>query len=74
MTESTRPQTPEEDAALRALEIKHRRRHRWIALYSSVTVSVHTTVILHTLWRGWPRITRGLITIVEDMLTEDTED
>jgi hypothetical protein len=54
MTESTGPQTPEEEAALRALEIKHRRRHRWIALYSSVTVSVHTTLILHTLWDGWP--------------------
>jgi hypothetical protein len=54
MTESTEPQTPEEEAALRALAAKHRRRHRWIALYSSVTVSVHTTLILHTLWDGWP--------------------
>ena len=54
MAESTEPQTPEEDAALRALEIKHRRRHRWIALFSSVTVSVHTTVILTTAWDRWP--------------------
>jgi hypothetical protein len=54
MTESTELQTPEEEAALCALEIKHRRRHRWMALYASVTVSVHTTLILHTLWDGWP--------------------
>lgn len=54
MTESTRPQTPEEEAALRALEIKHRRRHRWIALFWSVSVSVHTTLILQAIWDGWP--------------------
>jgi hypothetical protein len=72
--ESAEPQTPEEEVALRALAAKHWHRRRWIALCWSVSVSVHTTVILHTLWRGWPRITRGLITIVEDMLTEDTED
>jgi hypothetical protein len=47
-------QTPEEEAALRELAARHRRRHRWIALFSSVTVSVHTTLILHTLWDGWP--------------------
>jgi hypothetical protein len=60
MAESTEPQTPEEDAALRALEIKHRRRHRWIALFSSVTVSVHTTVILATAWDRWPLHARDL--------------
>ena len=63
MTESTGSQTPEEDAALRVLEIKHRRRHRWIALYSSVNVSVHTTLILHTLWDGWPLNDRDLGTL-----------
>ena len=31
MTESAAPQTPEEEAALRVLEIKDRRRHRWVA-------------------------------------------
>jgi hypothetical protein len=54
MDASTEPQTPEEEAALRALAIKHRRRHRWIALFWSVSVSVHVTLILHTLWDGWP--------------------
>jgi hypothetical protein len=61
MAESTEPQTPEEEAALRALEIKHRRRHRWIALFWSVTVSVHTTLILHTLWDGWPLQERDVV-------------
>jgi hypothetical protein len=60
MTESTRPQTPEEEEALRALEIKHWRRHRWLALFWSVTVSGYTTLILHTLWNGWPLSTRDL--------------
>jgi hypothetical protein len=60
MTESTGPQTPAEEAALRVLEIKHRRRHRWIALFSSVTVSVHTTVILATAWDRWPLHARDL--------------
>jgi hypothetical protein len=60
MTESTGPQTPAEEAALRVLEIKHRRRHRWIALFSSVTVSVHTTVILATAWDRWPLYARDL--------------
>jgi hypothetical protein len=54
MTESVEPQTPEEDAALRALAAKHWRRRRWIALFWSVTVSVHATLILHTVWDGWP--------------------
>jgi hypothetical protein len=36
------------------LAVKHRRRHRWVALVFSVCVSVHTTAILHTLWHGWP--------------------
>jgi hypothetical protein len=61
MTESTAPQTPEEEAARRALEAKYWRRHRWIALYSSVTVSVHTTLILHTLWDGWPLQERDMV-------------
>jgi len=61
MTESTRPQTPEEEAALRALEARHRRRHRWIALFWSVTVSVHTTLILHTLWDSWPLQERDVV-------------
>jgi hypothetical protein len=60
MTESTGPQMPEEEAALRTLEIKHRRRHRWIALFSSVTVSVHTTLILTTAWDRWPLHARDL--------------
>jgi hypothetical protein len=30
MTESTGPQTPEEEAALCALEARHQRRHRWV--------------------------------------------
>jgi hypothetical protein len=63
MTESTAPQTPEEEAARHALEAKYWRRHRWIALYSSVTVSVHTTLILHTLWDGWP-LARDLLWLV----------
>jgi hypothetical protein len=54
MAESTEPQTPEEVAALCALAVKHRRGHRWVALVLSMSVSVHTTVILHTLWHGWP--------------------
>jgi hypothetical protein len=61
MTESTAPQTPEEEAALHALAIKHRRRHWWIALYASVTVSVHTTLLLHTLWDGWPLQERDVV-------------
>jgi hypothetical protein len=60
MAESTEPQTPEE-AALRALAAKHRRRHRWIALLSSVIVSTHTTVILATTWHGWPLNERDLV-------------
>ena len=54
MAEPTEPQTPEEMAALRELAAAHRRRHCWVALVSSVCVSVHTTAILHTLWHGWP--------------------
>jgi hypothetical protein len=60
MAESVEPQTPEEEAALRALEIKHRRRHRWIALFWSVAVSGHTTIILHTIWDSWPLHERDL--------------
>jgi hypothetical protein len=36
------------------VEAKHRRRHQWVALFFSVVVSVHTTIILHTLWDSWP--------------------
>jgi hypothetical protein len=61
MVESIEPQAPEEATALRALEIKHRRRHRWIALYASVTVSVHATLLLHTLWDGWPLQARDVV-------------
>jgi hypothetical protein len=38
MDASAEPQTPEEAAALRELVVKHRRRHRWIALVFSVCV------------------------------------
>ena len=61
MAASVDPQTPEEAAALRALATKHRRRHRWVALLSSVVVSGHTTIILHTLWDGWPLDARDLL-------------
>jgi hypothetical protein len=41
--------------ALAHMERIHvRRRHRWVVLFSSVVVSGHTTLILHTLWDGWP--------------------
>ena len=54
MAEPTEPLTPEEEVALRVLEITHRRRHWWVALSWSVIPSVHTTIILHTRWHGWP--------------------
>jgi hypothetical protein len=60
MAASVEPQTPEEDAVLRALAATHRRRHRWFALFWSVAVSGHVTVILHTIWHEWPLDTRGL--------------
>jgi hypothetical protein len=60
MAEPTEPLTPEEEAALRVLEITHRRRHWWIALSWSVILSVHTTIILHTRWHGWPLHERDL--------------
>jgi hypothetical protein len=63
MTESTNSQTPEEAAVLRELAATHRRRHRWIALFSSVLVSVHATLILHTSWHDWPLDTRDLIVL-----------
>jgi hypothetical protein len=52
--EPTEALTPEEAAALRELAATHRRRHRWFALFWSVVISVHMTVILHTIWHGWP--------------------
>jgi hypothetical protein len=60
MDGSPEPQTPEEAAALRELAVKHRRRHRWVALVVSTNVSVHTTVILHTVWCDWPLNARDL--------------
>jgi hypothetical protein len=60
MAEPTEVLTPEEEAALRELEAKHRRRHRWVALCWSVCVSVDATVILHTIWNGWPLHARDL--------------
>jgi hypothetical protein len=41
MTEPAKPQTPVE-AVLRILDAKQCRRHQWIALFSSVVVSVQT--------------------------------
>jgi hypothetical protein len=61
MTASTDPQTPEEAAALHVLATTHRRRHRWVALLSSVAVSVHTTSILYTIWHDWPLDARDLL-------------
>lgn len=63
MAESTNSQTPEEAAVLRELAAMHRRRHRWIALFSSVVVSVHMTIILHSIWHDWPLDTRDLIVL-----------
>ena len=64
MDASTEPQTPEEEAALRELAATHRRRHRWVALFSSLCVSVHTTLILHTVWHDWPLDARDLGALV----------
>jgi hypothetical protein len=61
MAEPTEPLTPEEEAALRALAARHRRWHRWVARLSSVVVSGHTAIILHTLWDGWPLDARDLM-------------
>jgi hypothetical protein len=52
--ERTAPLTPEAQAALRQVEATYRRRHQWVALCRSVVVSVHTMIILHTLWDSWP--------------------
>jgi hypothetical protein len=60
MAGSVDPQTPEEAAALRELAATHQRRHRWFALFWSVTISVHTTIILHTVWHSWPLDARDL--------------
>jgi hypothetical protein len=60
MAASVEPQTPEEEAALRELAGTHRRRHRWFALFWSVTISAHTTIILHTIWHDWPLDARDL--------------
>ena len=61
MEASMEPQTSEEEAALRALAVKHQRRHRWMALFCSLCVSVHTLVILHTVWRDWLRNAGDLV-------------
>ena len=63
MVERSAPLTPEGEAALHRMEAKHRRRHRWLALFWSVVVSVHTTLVLHTLWEDWPLDTRDLWTV-----------
>jgi hypothetical protein len=60
MAASIEPQTPEEAAALRELAATHRRRHRWLALYYSVCISVHATLILHAVWHDWPLDARDL--------------
>jgi hypothetical protein len=60
MAASVEPQTSEEEAALHELAATHRRRHRWLALFWSVTVSMHTTIILHTIWHNWPLDARDL--------------
>jgi hypothetical protein len=63
------PQTPEEAVALRELAATHRRRHRSLALFCSVTVSVHTTIILHTIWHDWPLDTRAWSAILDGNVT-----
>jgi hypothetical protein len=60
MMASVEPQTPEETAALRELAATHRRRHWWLALCWSVTVSAHVTLILYTIWQDWPLDARDL--------------
>jgi len=60
MAASVKPQTPEEAAALRELAATHRRQHRWFALCCRVTVSAHTTIILHMTWQDWPLDARDL--------------
>jgi hypothetical protein len=60
MTESTGPQTPEEEAALRELAAGHRRRHRLAALLMAVITSTYITVILATTWHDWPLTARDL--------------
>ena len=61
MAEPTEPLTPAEDAALRALAATHRRRPRWFALVWRMTVSVHTTLVLHTIRHDWPLDARDLM-------------
>ena len=61
MAASVEPQTPEEEAALRELAATHRRRHPWYALFCSVTISVHTTLILYAVWHDWPLAARDLV-------------
>jgi hypothetical protein len=64
MAEFVGLQMPDEDAALRELAARHRRRHRWVALFSSVVVSGHTTIIRHTIWPDWPLDARDLLGLV----------
>jgi hypothetical protein len=68
MDASTEPQTLEEAATLREVAVTHRRRHRWVALVFSVCVSVHTTIILHTLWHGCPLYEGSLRQVVGIMM------
>jgi hypothetical protein len=63
MVERSAPQTPEAEAALRQVEAEQRRRHRWDAMFCSMVVSVHTTLILHTRWDSWPLDARDLWTL-----------
>jgi hypothetical protein len=60
MAASVEPQTPEEATALRELAATLRHRHRWYALFCSVTVSAHTTFILYAIGRDWPLAARDL--------------
>jgi hypothetical protein len=53
MAEVIAPQTPEEAAALRALEAKHQRQRRGVALFANVVVSFYARFILGSLWHGW---------------------
>jgi hypothetical protein len=63
MVERSAPLTPDAAAALHQVETTHRRRHRWMALFCSVVVSVHSTLVLHMLWEEWPLDTHDLWTL-----------
>jgi Pentapeptide repeats (9 copies) len=48
-------------ATFTALAVTHQRRHRWLALCCRLCASAHTTVILHTVWCGWPLDERDVV-------------